>query len=141
MFKQTLLATVIVFIAWSAMDFLVHGMLLTSAYQETAYLWRPEDQMHALLMSAVTLVFSFCVVSIYSYLIAPKSVSAGLKYGLILGIGVGTAVGIGSFCYMPIPLCLAGAWFGVNLVEITAAGIIVGYMVKEPATQIGGSSF
>lgn len=141
MFKQTLLATVIVFIAWSLIDFLVHGMLLTSAYQETAYLWRPEDQMHALLMSAVTLVFSFCVVSIYSYLIAPKSVSTGLKYGLILGIGVGTAVGIGSFCYMPIPLCLAGAWFGVNLIEITAAGIIAGYMVKEPATQIGGSSF
>ena len=79
MFKQTLLATVIVLIAWSAMDFLVHGMLLQSVYQETAFLWRPEDQMHALLMSAVTLLFSFCVVSVYSYFIVPKSVATGLK--------------------------------------------------------------
>ena len=141
MFKQTLLATVIVFIAWSAMDFLVHGMLLQSVYQETAFLWRPEDQMHALLMSAVTLLFSFCVVSVYSYFIVPKSVATGLKYGLTLGVGVGAVTGIGSFCYMPIPLYLAGAWFGVNLVEITLAGIIVGYMVKEPTTQIGESSF
>jgi Na+/H+ antiporter NhaA len=140
MFKQTLFATVIVFIVWSLIDFLIHGMLLQSAYQETANLWRPEDQMHMMLMSAVTLVFSFCVVSIYSYLVTPKSVSAGFKYGLILGVGVGTAVGIGSFSYMPIPLCLAGAWFGINLVEITMAGIIAGYMIKEPVTHIGGNS-
>ena len=37
MFKQTLVATVAVYILWSIIDFLVHGILLQSAYQETLH--------------------------------------------------------------------------------------------------------
>ena len=78
MFKQNLVATV-VFILWSLIDFLVHGLMLQSVYQDTATLWRPENLMYPLLMSAVTLFFCFCVVIIYSALIAPKSLQAGFK--------------------------------------------------------------
>ena len=52
---KTFLAAVIVFIVWLAIDFLIHGMLLQSAYQEADYCWRHYHDMHALLMSAVTL--------------------------------------------------------------------------------------
>jgi hypothetical protein len=37
---KTLLAAVIVFIVWSAIDFLIHSMLLQSAYQQADYCWR-----------------------------------------------------------------------------------------------------
>ncbi|MCF6252260.1 MAG: hypothetical protein L3J75_13480 [Methylococcaceae bacterium] len=135
MLKQTILAVIAVFIAWSILDFLIHGVLLKSTYQETANLWRPEDEMNMPLMSIVTLVFSICFVIIYSYLIEPKSLSLGIKYGLILGIATGVSMGFGSYCYMPIPLSLAFSWFIGSLVEITLAGIIVGYMVKSLEEQ------
>lgn len=135
MLKQTILAVIAVFIAWSILDFLIHGVLLKSTYQETANLWRPEDEMNMPLMSIVTLVFSICFVIIYSYLIEPKSLSLGIKYGLILGIATGVSMGFGSYCYMPIPLSLAFSWFVGSLVEITLAGIIVGYMVKSLEEQ------
>ena len=83
MLKQTIWAVIAVFIAWSILDFLIHGVLLESTYQETANLWRPEDEMNMPLMSIVTLIFSICFVTIYTYLIEPKSLSLGIKYGLI----------------------------------------------------------
>ena len=140
MFKHTLVATVAVYILWSIIDFLVHGILLQSAYQETLHLWRSEDQMHALLMSGVTLFFGFSVVLAYGCFVAPKSVQTGLKFGAALGVGVGALTGLGSFSYMPIPLQLAAAWFAVNFVKLTLAGMIAGLLVKEPVTEIGGST-
>ncbi len=130
MLKQTAWAVIAVFITWSVMDFLIHGMLLQSTYQETANLWRPEDQMNMPLMSIVTLIFSIGFVCIYSYLIRPKSLAAGIRYGLLFGIATGVSMGFGSYCYMPIPLSLAISWFFGSLVELTVAGILVGLLVK-----------
>jgi hypothetical protein len=139
MFKQTLLATVAVFVLWSVIDFLVHGVMLHAAYQETLHLWRPEDQVHALLMSAVTLFFGFMLVVTYGYYVVPKSLATGLGFGAALGIGVGVLIGLGSFSYMPILLYLAIAWCLVNFVKIALAGLIAGQLIKEPTTDIGGS--
>ncbi len=130
MLKQTIWAVIAVFIAWSILDFLIHGVFLKSTYQETANLWRPENEMKMPLMSIVTLIFSIGFVTIYSYLIKPKLLSIGVKYGLILGIATGVSMGFGSYCYMPIPLSLAFSWFGASLVELTLAGAIVGLIVN-----------
>ena len=137
MFKKMIAATAAVFILWSIIDFLVHGILLQEIYQETMHLWRPEDQMLALLMSAVTLFFGAAVVLIYSFFVAPKSLATGVKFGAVLGIGIGAMTGLGSFSYMPIPLCLAGAWFAVMFAKLTVAGLVVGRLVSEHVTPIG----
>lgn len=132
-------ATVAVFVLWSVIDLLVHGVMLHAAYQETLHLWRPEDQVHALLMSAVTLFFGFMLVVTYGYYVVPKSLATGLGFGAALGIGVGVLIGLGSFAYMPILLYLAIAWCLVNFVKIALAGLIAGQLIKEPTTDIGGS--
>ena len=97
--------------------------------------------MHALLMSAVTLFFGFTLIVTYGYYVVPKSLATGLGFGVVLGIGVGALTGLGSFAYMPIPLYLALAWCLVNFVKIALAGLIAGQLIKEPATEVGGSSF
>jgi len=132
MLKQTIWAVIAVFIAWSILDFLIHGVFLKSIYEETSNLWRPEDEMNMLLMSTITLIFSACFVAIYSYLINPKSLQSGFLYGGIFGMAVGVSMGFGSYCYMPIPMSLAFSWFIGSLVEITLAGIIVGLIIKAP---------
>ena len=48
--KQISLATLAVFITWSVMDYLIHGVLLSSIYQQTASLWRPMADMKPVLM-------------------------------------------------------------------------------------------
>jgi len=132
MLKKSLLAIVAVFFALSIMDFVIHGMLLDATYKATADLWRPEMEFKMALMSAVTLIFSVGLVAVYSLLINPKSISAGLQYGVILGLATGTSIGFGSYCYMPIPFSLAVSWFAGSLVEVTVAGLIIGAMIKTP---------
>ncbi|MDG2502140.1 MAG: hypothetical protein P8M77_07085 [Porticoccaceae bacterium] len=130
MFKQNLLATIAVFITWTIIDFLAHGRLLMETYQATAHLWRPEDQMNPLLMSAVTLIYSFCFVALYQYFVNPKSLSTGIKFGALFGLASGVMAGFGSYVYMPISLFLAESWFAIHLIELTVAGVIAGYLVK-----------
>jgi hypothetical protein len=53
MFKRAFFAVVAVSIVWSIVDFVIHGIILGNAYQETATLWRPMEQMkHGVLFGA-----------------------------------------------------------------------------------------
>ena len=129
MTRRILIAIVLVFIAWSVMDMVIHGMLLMPIYDATAELWRPMEEMNMPVMYLVMLVFTVCFVLIYA-MIANKSLATGIRYGLLFGIATGVSMGLGSYSYMPIPLSLAWGWLGGVLVELVVAGAIVGAIVK-----------
>jgi hypothetical protein len=130
MTKRTIWAVVAVFIAWSVLDFILHGLLLRSTYEATASLWRPMDQMNAPLMYFVTFIFTVCFVLIYGLLVGKKSLVSGIRYGALFGLASGISMGFGSYCYMPIPLTLAWSWFVGSWIEAIAAGAIVGAIIK-----------
>jgi hypothetical protein len=129
MTKRTILAMVAIFISWSIMDIIIHGVLLKSTYEASASLWRPMDEMNMPLMYLVILVFTVCFVLIYE-LIEKKSLAAGIKYGALFGLAAGISMGLGSYSYMPIPLTLAWSWFLGTLVELIVAGAIAGVIMK-----------
>ena len=131
MAKKLILAVVAVFIAWSILDFILHGLLLRSTYEATANLWRPMDQMNMPLMYFVTLVFTVCFVLIYGLLVGQKSLASGIRFGALFGLATGISMGFGSYSYMPIPLTLAWSWFLGSWLEAIVAGAIVGAMVKS----------
>lgn len=131
MIKRTIWATLAVFMTWSILDYLIHQILLKSTYQATSHLWRPEQEMNMVLMTSITLVLSLCFVAIYSYLVNPKSLSNGIKYGMILGFALGLSMGFGSYSYMPIPFSLAVSWFVASFVEFILAGALIGLIVKS----------
>jgi hypothetical protein len=128
--KRTIWAVVAVFIAWSVLDFILHGLLLRSTYEATASLWRPMDQMNIPLMYFVTFIFTVCFVLIYGFLVGQKSLMSGIRYGALFGLASGISMGFGSYCYMPIPLTLAWSWFVGSWIEAIAAGAIVGAIIK-----------
>jgi hypothetical protein len=64
-------------------------------------------------------------------LISPKSITVGLKYGLLLGVALGASMGLGSYTWMPIPLTLAWAWCIGSIVELALGGLVVGAIIKE----------
>ncbi|MBI2319130.1 MAG: hypothetical protein HYU75_19565 [Betaproteobacteria bacterium] len=131
MAKKALLALVSVFIAWSILDFLLHGVLLQPIYAATSSLWRPMDQMNMPLLYLVTLVFSACFVAIYALLVGQKSLLTGVKFGLLFGLATGISMGFGSYAFMPIPLSLAWGWFLGSWIEAIAAGAIAGAIVRS----------
>lgn len=133
MTKRGMFAVVAIFLLWSILDFILHGLLLHSIYLQTAELWRPEAQIKIPLMYLVTFLFSICFVAIYDSLIDRKSLVSGIRYGVFFGLATGLSMGFGSYSYMPIPLSLAWSWFIGSLVEASAAGAVAGFMLKREA--------
>lgn len=131
MLKTNLLAIAAVFIVWSILDFLIHGMLLQSSYEATANLWRPMEEVNILLAHTITLGFSICFVLIYDLLISDKSLHNGIKFGLLLGLGNGL-MALASYVYMPVPLIIAEAWLAGAIVQTGVSGAIVGAIIKKP---------
>jgi hypothetical protein len=126
---RMLLGVLAVYVAWSVLDFVIHGVMLQTTYEATASLWRPMEEMKMGLMYVVTLIAAACFVAVYEHLISAKSVRSGLLLGLLYGVGVGTSMGHGSYAVMPIPYNLALSWFLGTLVEAVVAGLLVGVIV------------
>jgi len=131
--KKPILAVVAVFIAWSVLDFVLHGLILKSTYESSAALWRPMAEMKMGLTYVVVLIAAACFVGIYATLIADRSSGAALRYGLIFGIGTGISMGYGSYAVMPIPYILALAWFLGTIVEAVVGAWLAWFVIGRGA--------
>ena len=131
MVKRIVLAVIAVFAAWSALDFVLHGLILQSAYQATAQLWRPMAEMKMGVMRVATFISALAFVLIYACLAGEKGMRRGLYYGLLFGLATGVPMGYGSYAVMPIPYHLAFAWFCGRVVEAVAGGVIVAAIIKK----------
>ena len=130
MIKKISVATITIFIVWSILGFLVHGILLQSIYDASASLWRSVDEIKIGLAYGVSLASAFGFVLIYTLFITPKSVNTALKFGFIWGIVAGINAGFATYAYMPIPESLAWAWYLDLVVGGVIAGWISGLMIK-----------
>ena len=127
------IASLAVFVLWMILDFVLHGVILTSTYAMTPQLWRPIAEFKMGLNAFVVLVSAVCFVFIYAQCITQRSMRAALIYGLVLGIARGASMGYGSYAVMPMPYMLALAWFLGALVEYVAAGVVMHLIVKAQA--------
>ena len=132
MIKRFVLAVITVFVVWSVLDFVIHGIILQSTYQATAQLWRPMGEMKMGLMYLFKLVAAGCFVGIYALFVQPKTFSKGLGYGLIFGLGGGISMGLGTYSVMPVPLHLCLVWYLGFVIETVVGGLLLASIVKEP---------
>jgi hypothetical protein len=124
-------------VAWTALDFVIHGVILAKAYKDTAQLWRPMEQMKMGLMRVVTLIAATVFNCLYGFFVGNKSLSRGVGFGLVYGIGAGISMGYGSYAVMPITYPIAITWFLGTLVEATVAGLLAGLIIRESGPTQG----
>jgi len=136
--KKTILSILAVFIAWSMMDFVIHGVILRSSYAATAALWRPMGEMKTSLMYFSVFVASSAFVLIYSLYFSQKGITTGLKYGILFGLSAGVPMGYGSYSVMPIPYHMAFTWCFGSVVEAMVGGLIIGSILREEARRTTG---
>jgi len=129
--KKTIISILAVFVVWSVMDFVIHGVILSSSYAATAALWRPMGEMKTSLMHFTAFIASLTFVLIYSLLISQKGISTGLKYGVLFGLSVGVPMGYGSYSVLPIPYHMAFTWCFGSVVEAIVGGLIIGAIIRE----------
>ncbi|MBW7997119.1 MAG: hypothetical protein FVQ81_11235 [Candidatus Glassbacteria bacterium] len=131
--KRVLIAILLVYLCWFALDFVIHEMILGDTYEATARFWRPMAEMKRGLLQVVSIIAATSFVLIYSLWFKEQSAMAGLKYGLLFGLGTGVGMGYGMYSVMPIPYFMAFTWFMGTVVEAGVAGLVTGLVVREPA--------
>ena len=128
--KKFFICSLTIFIVWSVIDFLVHGVYLKEYYIQTADLWRPQGETKMFLNSVVVLISAIVFTMIYVLLIGKKSAISALAYGLLLGIVAGISMGYGFYAFSPIPYHMAVTWFLANVGEYIIGGVILAFLVR-----------
>ena len=133
--KNMSIGTIIVFIVFQALDFLIHGIILEKTYQSLAHIWRPEMMSMMWIMYCV----SFCISILFVYIFIKgyenKGWIEGLRYGIILGLFMNIAGAFNTYVIYPIPFDLALKWFIYGVLEFVLAGIILSIVYKKINSQ------
>ncbi len=128
--KKFIICTLAIFIIWTIIDFLAHGLYLKEYYLQTADLWRPEAEAKMFLNAIVVLIGSALFTLIYLYLVSPKSIVRALVFGILMGTSAGIFMGYGFYSFSPVPYHMAMTWFLVKLGQGFIAGLVVGIVAK-----------
>ena len=130
MLKRFLLALVSIFTAWTAIDLLLHRLVLGSLYSSTPLLWRPVSELNVPLIYGVIFVLITSYFLLFELLVSPKTLRTGLQLGAVLGLAIGISVGFGTYIHMPVPLGVAWGWFLGGWVKALVAGAILGALPR-----------
>lgn len=133
--KRWLLASVAVLVVFTALEFIIHGVLLQGIYQQTASVWRAQADMRRLMWIfwAGYLVFApfFALIYVKGYEKGKPGLGQGFRFGLYMGAMLSVTLSYGWYVILPIPLVLACYWFAAIFVEFTAAGVAAGLVYHE----------
>ncbi len=132
--KRWLVAASGAFVVIFVLDILVHGMLLTGLYEQTASVWRPKPEANQLmrLMTVGQGLFALALAWFYTKGYEPRKpgLGQGLRFGLYAGVLLAAADNFVWYVVLPIPFVLNLAWQAAALVHCVAAGAVIGLLYK-----------
>jgi len=122
--KRYFIAVLCVCVASQVVEYLIHGLILASAYEATSELWRPDMDSYTWVFSVVGLVWSVLFVYIFIKGYEGRGIMEGVRYGFLIGLFVGFPMAYGSYAMMPMPYSLALQWFLYTVVECVVLGVV-----------------
>jgi len=131
MSKKVLLGALAVFVVFMVMDFIVHGKLLESAYQETQSMWRPDMMSKMWIFWVVRLVTAYFFVLIFSKGYENKGLMEGVRYGLYAGVMLSVGYAYGSYASFPMPYSMALQWFLYGVATYVIAGVALAWVFSS----------
>lgn len=123
---------IVVYIVWQAIDFVVHGVMLSDAYTSMWAVFRPEGQLNDLrwmmYVSSAAYLLLFCYIFTRGY--EAKGVGEGLRYGLLMGLFLAIPMAVDSYAVYPLSANLAVIWFVTGVVSFMIAGAVFAAIFK-----------
>ncbi len=129
-FKRFLLASIAVFVVYSALNMVIHGPILGASYEATASIWRPDMMDLMWIMYITTGLFSLLFVFIFTKGYEKKGVMEGLRYGLLVGLLL-SVMAFNQYPVYPVPFMMALQWFIYGTIQITLCGVATALVYKK----------
>lgn len=131
--KRFWIGVVVVFVAMEVLMFLIHGVILSSAYQATQSLWRPDMQSLMWVYHVLSIIGAFFFTLIFSKGYEGKGAPEGVRYGLYVGIWMSSGMAYGSYAMINMPYSLALQWFIYGVIEYLIYGILLAVVFGKQA--------
>ena len=136
--KSLILSIIVVFIAVTGTDILIHGVWLSSLYGETKELWRPEAEMssgqYMGWLHAAHLVAAITFTMLWAAGFARNAkLTCGVKYGLFMALFSQTHTLI-SYAVQPFTLEIVWKWIAAGIGQGIILGMIVFFVYKPKPT-------
>jgi len=95
--KKFIITSLVVFVVYEILNYLIHSLILMGAYQATMNLWRTDMNSIMWIMWLGDLVKAFVFVYIFTKGIENKGWMEGLRYGFWIGLYVSIGIGFGTY--------------------------------------------
>ena len=126
--KKVWIGFITIFILMEILEFVIHGLLLGPTYAELKDLFRPDMERLWWVYQILMLIGAFFFTFIFSKGWEGKGVMEGVRYGLYIGIWMGSGFAYGSYSMIAIPYWLAMTWFIVTIVEYIIYGVALTFV-------------
>lgn len=123
--KRFFIAGISAFVFIFFYEFLVHGYLMMGLYEQTAEVWRPEEEANMFVMILSQFLLGMAIA--FFYPIVGLDTDA-CKKGFPFAFGLGLVVAIpqiATFCYLPIPFTISLCWTLIEFVKSVISVLIV----------------
>ena len=129
--KRFIIASIVLFVAFEILEFIIHSVLLGAQYQKLAHLWRPDMQSMMWIFAILYLIFSFVFTYIFTKGYEAKGIMEGVRFGLIIGLVMNMFGAFSSYAIYPIPFDLCLQWFVYGMIEYVILGVVVAAIYKK----------
>ncbi len=134
--KKMFIAVLTVFILLEVTGYIIHGLLLSKTYEGLAAIFRPMEEMNALMwrMWIADVVWSFFFVFIFTKGFQNKGLIEGVRYGIYISLFMSFVAAVAQNAVYPVPYTLALQWFIYGTIQNVILGVVVAYFAK-PAVK------
>lgn len=127
---------IVVFIGMAVVEFVIHGLILSSTYESEPLksIWRADMQSKMWVFYVVYLIMSYFFTLIFSKGYEGKGIGEGVRFGFYMGLLMATPMAYASYVTYPIPYSLALQWFIFGIIEYVILGILVAMVYGKKGT-------
>jgi hypothetical protein len=123
--KKLLYGFIAVFVTIDVLNFLIHGVMLSTTYQSLSSLWRPDMMSKVWITHLNAAISAFFFTFVFSKGYEGKGIAEGARYGFYIGFWLSALMAYGTYMMIAVPYSLAVQWFIYGLIEYVAAGVVL----------------
>ncbi|MBD3223779.1 MAG: hypothetical protein GF313_03570 [Caldithrix sp.] len=128
--KRILMATIIVYIVYEVINFIVHGVILSGAYQTMADTWRTDMQSKMWVMYIGDIIFALFFVVIFAKGYEGKGLMEGIRYGLLMSGFVIIPGMLAQYSVYEVTFVLTLQWIVFGFIKLIIIGMITALIYK-----------
>ena len=121
---------IVLYIVTSVLGFLIHGLWLSSQYEQLSGVWRGDMDKFMWVQYVTGAFYCFFFVFIFARWQENKGIMEGIRYGLIIWGFYTIPTVYNQFMIYPLPYNLIMEWLFSDLVVVVILGILTAVLYK-----------